>query len=158
MTPRIEELPPKKLIGLHLSMSLVEDRTGPLWGQFAPWIKEIGNRTSEDKISLQIYPEDYYRAFRPDKLFTKWAAVEVVDWTQVPDGLDTLELHGGLYAVFDYVGSSADPSIFQYIFNEWIPNSDYLVDDRPHFEVLGAKYKNNDPSSEEEIWIPIRSK
>ena len=49
-------------------------------------------------------------------------------------------------------------SIFQYIFSEWIPQSDYSVDDRPHFEVLGAKYKNNDPDSEEEIWIPIKKK
>jgi hypothetical protein len=28
----------------------------------------------------------------------------------------------------------------------------------PHFEVLGDKYKNNDPSSEEEVWIPIKPK
>lgn len=27
------------------------------------------------------------------------------------------------------------------------------VDDRPHFEVLGGKYQNNSPNSEEEIWI-----
>jgi len=32
------------------------------------------------------------------------------------------------------------------------------LDDRPHFEVLGDKYKNADPDSEEEIWIPIRTK
>ena len=38
------------------------------------------------------------------------------------------------------------------------PNSDYKPDDRPHFELLGAKYKNDDPDSEEEIWIPIKRK
>ena len=27
-----------------------------------------------------------------------------------------------------------------------------------HFEVLGKNYKNNDPNSEEEIWIPIMDK
>jgi AraC family transcriptional regulator len=32
------------------------------------------------------------------------------------------------------------------------------LDDRPHFEVLGEKYKNNDPTSEKEIWIPILPK
>jgi AraC family transcriptional regulator len=63
---------------------------------------------------------------------------------------------GGLYAVFDYKGSSTDSSIFQYIFETWLPNSDYELDNRPHFEVLGDKYKNNDPASEEEIWIPIK--
>jgi AraC family transcriptional regulator len=39
-----------------------------------------------------------------------------------------------------------------------LPNSAYALDDRAHFEVLGEKYKNNDPSSEEEIWIPIKVK
>ena len=28
----------------------------------------------------------------------------------------------------------------------------------PHFEILGAQYKNNEPDSEEEIWIPIQLK
>ncbi|EPE83362.1 GyrI-like small molecule binding domain protein [Leptospira noguchii str. 1993005606] len=40
-----------------------------------------------------------------------------------------------------------------YIFQEWLPNSGYKL--KPHFELLGSKYKNNDPTSEEEVWIPI---
>jgi AraC family transcriptional regulator len=67
-------------------------------------------------------------------------------------------LQAGDYAVFNYRGSSADPRIFQYIYGEWIPNSEYVLDDRPHFEILGEKYKNNDPNSEEEIWIPIKKR
>jgi AraC family transcriptional regulator len=39
-----------------------------------------------------------------------------------------------------------------------LPNLGYTLDDRAHFEVLGEKYKNNDPLSEEEIWIPIKKK
>jgi AraC family transcriptional regulator len=72
--------------------------------------------------------------------------------------METFVLSGGEYAVFDYKGSSNDSSIFQYIFMNWLPNSGYNLDNRPHFEVLGEKYKNNDPTSEEEIWIPIRNK
>ncbi len=76
----------------------------------------------------------------------------------VPNEMETFLLEGGLYAVFEYKGSSNDPSIFQYIFGTWLPGSNYLLDNRPHFEVLGDKYKNNDPNSEEEIWIPIKPK
>jgi len=72
--------------------------------------------------------------------------------------METLVLPGGLYAVFEYKGLSTDNSIFQYILGTWLLNSDYDLDDRPHFEVLGDKYKNNDPTSEEEIWIPIKTK
>ena len=156
--PRIENLETKKLIGQRMSMSLIQNKTGQLWGQFAPRIKDISNRTSSDKISMQVYPTDYYKNFSPTNEFEKWATVEVTNFDEVPEGMETFTLEGGLYAVFDYKGSSADPSIFQYIFSVWIPKSKYLVDDRPHFEVLGAKYKNNDPNSEEEIWIPILEK
>jgi len=63
----------------------------------------------------------------------------------------------GLYAVFIHTGAaSTAPKTFEYIFETWLPNSEYLLDNRPHFEILGGKYKNEDPSSEEEIWIPIK--
>jgi AraC family transcriptional regulator len=155
MTPRIDTLREKKLIGAHLEMSLAADRTRELWQQFMPRIKEIENRTSGDKISLQIYREPLKMGDFTHK-FEKWAAVEVANFDSVPEGLETLMLPGGVYAVFDYKGSSGDPQIFRYIFTEWLPRSAYALDDRPHFEVLGEKYRNNDPESEEEIWIPVK--
>ena len=155
MKPRIEKLERKRLIGASLKMSLSINKTGQVWGQFGPRIKEIQNRVSDDKISMQIYPPSYYEKFNPTTQFEKWAAVEVRDFDNIPKGLESFILKEGLYAVFDYKGSSSDPSIFEYIFSKWIPGSNYEVDDRPHFEVLGSKYKNDDPDSEEEIWIPI---
>ena len=158
MNPRIENLEEKKLIGLHVEMSLTNNKTGLLWSQFAPRIKEIQNKVSGDKISMQIYPHLYYEQFKPSNEFVKWATVEVKDFDSIPNGMKSFILKEGLYAVFDYKGSSSDNSVFQYIFTQWIPNSNYVIDDRPHFEVLGSKYKNNEPSSEEEIWIPIKEK
>jgi AraC family transcriptional regulator len=57
---------------------------------------------------------------------------------------------------FYYKGSSTDTRIFQHIFETWLPQSGYELDNRPHFEVLGEKYRNNDPESEEDIYIPIK--
>ena len=158
MNSRIEELKEKKLIGQNIMMSLIDNKTGQLWGQFAPRIKEIQNKTTKDKISLQIYPPLYYKQFRPNNEFEKWATVEVKSFEKIPNGMKSFILKGGLYAVFDYKGLSSDNSIFQCIFSEWLPSSEYLVDNRLYFEVLGTKYKNNDPNSEEEIWIPIKEK
>ena len=107
---------------------------------------------------MQVYKPTYFADFKPTNEFEKWATVEVTNFESVPTNMETFSLAGGLYAVFDYKGSSNDPSIFQYIFGTWLPGSDYFLDDRPHFEVLGDKYKNNDPTSEEEIWIPIKPK
>lgn len=158
MTPRIENLTEKKLIGKRLSMSLANNRTGELWQSFMPKRKEISNNISNDLISMQVYKPTHFIDFKPTNEFEKWATIEVSNFETVPTNMETFTLAGGLYAVFDYKGSSNDPSVFQYIFGTWLPGSEYFLDNRPHFEVLGDKYKNNDPTSEEEIWIPIKPK
>tara|TARA_B100000497_G_C7682467_1_gene413002 strand:+ start:1832 stop:2281 length:450 start_codon:yes stop_codon:yes gene_type:complete len=149
MNPKIERLKEKKLIGHNLKMNLTENKTSQIWGHFAPKIKEIKNRVSEDRISMQIYESSYHHNFNPNNEFEKWATVEVEDFINIPEGMNSFILKEGLYAVFDYKGSSSDHSIFQYIFWKWLPNSFYKIDERPHFEVLGKNYKNNDPNSEE---------
>ncbi len=155
MEPSIEVLTAKKLIGNRLTMSLANNKTGELWRGFMPRRKEIQNNLTSDLISMQVYdrPVDF-SDFNQE--FDKWAVVEVADFDSVPVGMETFTLPGGLYAVFHYKGSSMDTRIFQYIFGTWLPNSDYILDNRPHFEVLGEKYKNADPDSEEDIWIPIK--
>jgi len=158
MTPDIKKSAEKKLVGLKLKMSLIDNKTGQLWGRFGPLIKSIPNKVSQDKISMQIYGAYYYSKFDPGREFEKWATVEVENFDAIPKELDRYILQAGDYAVFDYKGSSSDYSIYQYIFWEWLPKSNFQIDDRPHFEVLGAKYKNNDPDSEEEIWIPIKNR
>lgn len=158
MIPRIETLPNKKLIGKRLTMSLANNKTGELWQSFMPRRKEILNQLSSDLISLQVYKPTHFAHFDPSNEFEKWACVVVSNFNHVPNDMETFILTGGLYAVFDYKGLSTDNSIFQYIFSIWLPNSNYELDNKPHFEVLGNKYKNNDPTSEEEIWIPIKPK
>lgn len=139
-----------------MGMSLLNNKTGKLWRGFLPILNKITNRINEDKIALQVYPNTYFNSYDPNLEFVKWAVVEVTDFKEIPEEFDTFVLKGGLYAVFEYIGSNADKCIFEYIYTTWLPNSEYRLDDRPHFEVLGKKYKNNDPDSEEEIWIPIQ--
>jgi AraC family transcriptional regulator len=141
-----------------MRMSLANNQTGELWRSFAPRRREIANNLTNDLISMQVYGPTHFADFRTTNEFEKWATVEVTDFDNVPGDMETFTLDEGLYAVFDYLGSSNDPTIFQYIFGTWLPSSNYVLDDRPHFEILGDKYKNNDPTSEEEIWIPIKPK
>lgn len=158
MQPRIVNLKAKKLVGKRLTMSFANNKTGELWKSFMLRRREITNNLINDLISMQIYKPTHFADFNLTNEFEKWATVEVADFDSVPNELETFTLTDGLYAVFDYKGSSTDNSIFQYFFEIWLPNSIYLLDDRPHFEVLGKKYKNASPYSEEEIWIPIRQK
>jgi AraC family transcriptional regulator len=159
MVPRIETLIAKKLVGNRMTMTLSNDNTFELWRSFMPLRKVIQNVVNTDLFSLQIYPPGFFDNINPTVTFEKWAAIEVADFNNVPVDLMTLSLPGGLYAVFSYKGlPTAAAGTFQFIFGTWIPNSGYLVDNRPHFEILGEKYKTDDPDSEEEIWIPIQSK
>ena len=159
MIPRIEAIYEKKLVGKRMIMSYADYRIGELWGRFMPRRKEITNTLTKDLISLVVYAPNHFIDFKLTNQFERWATVEVENFNKVPDEMETYNLSSGLYAVFDYKGmSSGAAAFFQYIYSEWLPKSEYILDDRAHFEVLGEKYKNNDPSSEEEIWIPIKAK
>jgi AraC family transcriptional regulator len=160
MIVRIEHLQEKKLVGKKIKMCYADNKTSGLWQSFMKQRKEIQNAVTNDLISMQLYdhisaPKD----FNANTVFEKWAAVEVADFNYIPTGMKAFTLTGGLYAIFEYIGpASQGATAFHYIFSTWLPASDYLLDDRPHFEILGKKYKNEDPDSEEEIWIPITSK
>lgn len=158
MQPQIEILKEKKLVGKSLKMSLADNKTGALWRSFMPRRKEITNTVSADMYSLQVYDPSYFDEFRPDKEFEKWALMEVSGFEKIPDEMTAFTLTGGLYAVFHYKGLNTDTRIFEYIFSTWLPDSKYMLDNRPHFDVMGEKYKNGDPNSEEDLWIPIKPK
>ncbi|MBU0990964.1 MAG: GyrI-like domain-containing protein [Proteobacteria bacterium] len=155
MEPRIEILKPKKLVGIHMGMSLSNNKTRELWQQFMPRRAEVKNRLTADFISMQKYGENWN--FSPDALFEKWATVEVSSFAEVPPKMETYLLQGGKYAVFIHCGpASAAAETMQYIFGQWLPQSLYILDSREHFEVLPERYSPVDPNATEEIWVPVR--
>ncbi len=159
MRPRIETIPEKKLVGKRMTLSYADYRIAELWSGFMPRRKEIKNCLSADLISMVVYKPNHFTDFKLTNEFERWAAVEVTNFDDVPEEMEPYVLPAGLYAVFHYKGSSTgSASFFQQIYTVWLPTSDYDLDNRPHFEVLGDKYKNNHPSSEEEVWIPIKPK
>jgi AraC family transcriptional regulator len=125
-----------------------------------PRRKEISHPLNSDLISMQVFPADFdFMKFDIDKPFEKWAAVVVSEDVEPPADLYRFTLEAGTYAVFLHKGpASTGEKTFRFIFEEWLPSSGFVIDQRPHFEVLGSKYKNEDPDSEEEIWIPIKNK
>ena len=148
-------LPERKLAGHHKSMSLADNQTFELWRGFMPDRSKVTGSLPTELFSVRVYPPDA-KWYDPNQLFEKWAAVEVTDFKSIGEGFDTMALPGGLYAVFHYKGLNTDTRIFEYIFRDWLPASEYVLEERPHFEILGPKYRNNDPESEEEIYLPIR--
>lgn len=160
MEPRIELLTEKKLVGLRMNMSLANNKTAELWQSFMTRRNQITNSLTTDLFSMQVYNKSFdFKKFNLETEFDKWAVVEVADFDSVPAEMETFTLSGGLYAVFIHKGAAkTGAKTFQYIFGTWLPNSNFELDNRAHFEILGEKYKNNEPDSEEEIWIPVKAK
>lgn len=159
LQPKIVDLKSKKLVATSLAMSLQNDATQKLWQSFMPQLKSILHKVDGKLYNLIDYSGHYgMHDFTPNTVFTKIAAVEVLVYENIPEGLEKLELKAGKYAVFGHIGNSGNSfsKSMEYIFKEWLPNSGYAVDNRLHFEVLGAKYKNNSDESEEEIWVPVK--
>ncbi|MEZ0006334.1 putative transcriptional regulator YdeE/ubiquinone/menaquinone biosynthesis C-methylase UbiE [Flavobacterium sp. 28YEA47A] len=159
MEPILKTLPLTRLVGMHKEMSLANNQTFALWSAFMPRRKEVINSLNTGLFSMQLYDTTYFENFSLDRKFTKWAAVAVDNFESIPDGMESYTIEGGEYAVFTHKGGpETGAEIFGYIFNTWLPNSDYALDNREHFELLGDKYKHGNPESEEEIWIPVKPK
>lgn len=156
MNARLETIPSREFVGARLRMSFAADRTFELWKGFMPRKSEIKAAVGADLFSIEVYPEGFFDTFDPTAPFEKWAAVEVSNLENIPEDFDKLTVTEGLYAVFIHRGSAIDASqTYKNIFETWLPGSGFRLDVRPHFAVMGAKYKNDDLDSEEEIWIPI---
>ena len=116
------------------------------------------NRVNSDLYAVDIYPvANFYEKFDPTKEYEKWATIEVSDFNTAPKDMEKLIIPKGLYAVFHYRGKPSEAhETFKFIYGVWLPNSAYVLDDRPYFALMGKKYKGEDPASEEEFWIPIK--
>lgn len=159
MEPRIEKLSEKKFVGKRIRMSSADNQTFALWQSFMPQRKEFQNVIGKELYSIEVYPKGFFERFEPKAEFEKWAAVEVANFEKVSGEMETLISPEGLYAVFVYKGKSGEAARFyQKIFQNWLPNSEFLLDARPHYAVMGEKYRNDSDDSEEEIFIPVKAK
>ncbi|MEI7509459.1 MAG: GyrI-like domain-containing protein [Flavobacterium sp.] len=155
MNPTIKTFPNTKFIGKNLSFTYSDYRAFELWSSFMPRRNEIQKVIGFELYNIQINPDNF--DFHPNTPFVKWAVVSVSNFDFIPEGFETLEIQEGLYAVFQYKGDQSNsPAFFNAIYTEWLPASNYELDYRPQFEILGEKYKTNDPNSQEEIWIPVK--
>ncbi|CAM4184694.1 MULTISPECIES: GyrI-like domain-containing protein [Flavobacterium] len=155
---KTETITAKKMIGFSIKTTMANDQTVKIWQQLMPRLKEIKNAVSADLFSLQIYNGETFEEFTPTTAFTKFALVAVKNYDFVPENFQQFDLPAGKYAVFLHKGTSADfPKTTHYIYAEWLPNSEYTIDDRPHFAVMGDNYLGHEnPETEEEVWVPIQ--
>ncbi|MCA0132761.1 GyrI-like domain-containing protein [Winogradskyella alexanderae] len=154
MNPKIETVDKKYVIGMQSSMHHGEmQQIIALWKQFMPNKYKIDNNVGQELIALQ-----YYANFNDTRQpYDIMACTEVTDLKNIPDGLVGFTIPKGEYAVFVLKGTDAG-GLYRKILSEWLPTSGCVIDDRPHFQVMGKKYINGSEKSEEDFYIPIKSK
>lgn len=159
MEPKIVSIPAKKIVGIKRETTFATDPevTRGIWKTFMPLRNRIPHRSNSCFLSVKVLNTPL-NMNDINYAYEKWAAVEVEDFeTETFSELSTHTLTGGLYAVFIHQGTASDMSTFQYIFQEWLPNSNYSLDVREHFEVMDDHYRPDDVNAKEEVWIPIIS-
>jgi AraC family transcriptional regulator len=156
-SPRIELLQEKMMVGMRQQMSFAENTTPQLWQRFMPRRKVIEHAVGAELYSLEVYPANFFDSYDPTAMFDKRAAVEVSSYNNIREGMEALVVPAGLYAMFLHRDPASEShNTYTYIFTELLPQSAYVPDDRPHLAVIGEKYKHEDPTSEEEICIPVK--
>lgn len=156
-TPRVIHSPKLSLAGLYQPMTLYSDQSIQLWTRFISLYLKESYRLGPNRYNVHIYPADYFINFDPSKEFIKWAAAE--HRGDIPPTLEELEIPEGLYAVFIHKGPAATVfKTFEYIFQVWLPQSGYIIDHRPHFDVMKPDYEKDSEAAEEELWVPIKSR
>jgi AraC family transcriptional regulator len=153
--PVIEDKPTIKLIGISMEMSLMNNQTPALWKSFMPIRNQIKNRANDLVVSVQKYQPGYFETFSPTNTFEKWATLEVTDDSWIPEGMKAIQIPSGTYAIFKHEGDNPPLELFQYIFDKWLPESGYHLDQRPHLDWLHENYLNGNRT--EAIWIPVHS-
>ena len=154
--PKICVIPEKKLVGMCQQMVFHYPSIVALWQRFMPRHRQVLHRNSSEFIALQE-GDSVADIGKPNVEFEMWATVEVSEVNNIPLGMESITIPEGLHAVFLLKGTDSE-RLMTYIFKDWLPNSGYELEDRPHFQVMGEAYKNNDPSSEEDFYIPIKLK
>lgn len=161
MKPDIIKISERKLVGMRVKTSLSDNKIPQLWNDFMGRMDEIKNDKNTGCYELHPYDSNFKTENFSEKMeFEKWAIVEVVNFENVPNGMETHTLKAGQYAVFIHKGSMSRIQMsFDYVYGTWLPNSEFEFDTRDDFERYGDKYLGpENPESETEIWIPIKNK
>ena len=129
---------------------------------------EVGKRFMEIK-NLQTPPvaygiEDYSRDFDMNAGgFPKYyylSGFEVNDTADIPAGMKVKEVPEANYAVFNYQGPMGNlHDFFGYIYGQWMPASEYKMDNRLSLDFERYPEKMTDMQNANlEIWVPIVKK
>ncbi|MBP6323058.1 MAG: GyrI-like domain-containing protein [Fusobacteriaceae bacterium] len=149
-----------KLIGLKEKIYMGSNTLTVLWGKLLDRKHEIKNLISENCYGVA---ENF--VFNPHlSSLEETVSFEVRDFSFIPEGMVTKVLKPQTYLVFTHKGplftmkdgKCSLEKTYENIYFETLPKSGYRVDHAFNFEYYDERFKHEDPSSEFDIYIPIK--
>ena len=150
MEPKIVTRERFTVVGMHYRGKNEHNEIPQLWGVFGPRmseVKDVANPSVCYGISDNMDPTTGE--------FDYIAGLEVRMAEEVPEGMVRWEVPAGRYTVL----TTTLPKIgetFQHAYHEWLPGSDYEHRPGPDFEVYDDSFDSQDPSSQFDVYIPIK--
>lgn len=121
-----------------------------LWAKFLADIEHIPNREGDETYGVCCNPDGKGG-------FEYIAGVRVSTRDDLPEHYRWVELQEQNYAVFEHRGSLDNlGQMFQAIWNDWLPSSDYEAVDAPEFERYSPDYDVQTLTGVLEIWLPVK--
>lgn len=157
LEPVFSEHPPRTFVGMRTLFYGVDSEKNnlatklpSLWAAFVPRLDEI--RRLHRGVAYGVIRQT---AAQGEEL-EYFAAVEVTDRDQVPDGMTAIELPAARYAAFTHTGnlSRLDATV-SYIYSSWLARSGMRHTYGPDLEVYDGRYRPDSEESEVEYAIPV---
>ena len=146
MNVKTQQIPAMTIVGMNIRTKPLSPEIPALWPKFVARIPEIENPAEKFVAYGVMRPQ-------PDALLYL-AGVSVAKQGRIPDGMESVTIPAGTYAVFSYPISQLGKG-FGEIYQQILPKSGLRVLPGPSLERYGEDFKAQDPQSPVGIWIPV---
>lgn len=137
LTPEIQNWEAKKFVGMEIDQDellKVELPIAKLWDRFQKQDTKIPHKLPNNYGLYTLGDDSTSHA-------TYVAATAVSDFGVLPEGCKEFVIEAGLFAIFEFNGGvEALPEASHYIYNDWVPESEYEIRDGFDMEIYSKKY------------------
>ena len=148
--PQLITKPAFTVVGLLLHTQPMSPEIPTLWDKFVPRIGEIQHQT-EGHVSYGLMG-GFDQA---TGMFDYMAGNPVAQVAPLPPGMARWDLDTHTYAVLETTLSKIGETM-AYVYQTWLPSSDYEGVDAPSFERYGEAFSSKNPVLD--IYVPVKKK
>ena len=152
MEPRFEQRQAFTVVGMKYRGKNENEEIPQLWEEFWPRHGDIKHRATpnesygvEDNFDMQSGEFDYI------------AGLDVTEASDIPEGMTVIEVPAQTYAVFDCTLPTIIETV-HYVYDEWLPNSDYRRGKGPEFELYDKRFDPEGGKLTMSYYVPVLEK